>query len=87
MVTKWQQERYEKRENFTSYRMSVYRTEQVGKKFQKKAAEGGLFSYVVYASMPRLVRYFLTIKATLKVMASSNSRRSRPVSFLIFSRR
>ena len=37
--------------------------------------------------MPRLVRYFLTISATLKVMASSNSRRSRPVSFLIFSSR
>ena len=41
----------------------------------------------LYASMPRLVRYFFTIKATLKVMASSNSRRSKPVSFLIFSRR
>ena len=40
-----------------------------------------------YASMPRLVRYFLTMRATLKVMASSNSRRSRPVSFLIFSSR
>ncbi len=40
-----------------------------------------------YASMPRLVRYFLTINATLKVMASSNSRRSKPVSFLIFSNR
>ena len=39
------------------------------------------------ASMPRLVRYFFTISATLKVMASSNSRRSRPVSFLIFSSR
>ena len=38
-------------------------------------------------SMPRLVRYFFTISATLKVMASSNSRRSRPVSFLIFSSR
>ena len=34
-----------------------------------------------------LDRYFLTIKATLKTIASSNSRRSRPVSFLIFSRR
>jgi len=33
------------------------------------------------------LRYFLTISATLKTMASSNSRRSRPVSFLIFSRR
>src|SRR5699024_11894270 len=32
-------------------------------------------------------RYFLTIRATLKTMASSNSRRSRPVIFLIFSRR
>ena len=40
-----------------------------------------------YASIPRLVRYFLTIRANLKVMASSNSRRSSPVSFLIFSRR
>ena len=38
-------------------------------------------------SMPRLVRYFLTIRATLNVMASSNSRRSSPVSFLIFSSR
>jgi len=38
-------------------------------------------------SMPREVRYFLTIRATLKVMASSNSRRSSPVSFLIFSSR
>ena len=38
-------------------------------------------------SMPRETRYFLTISATLKVMASSNSRRSSPVSFLIFSRR
>ena len=35
----------------------------------------------------RETRYFLTISATLKMMASSNSRRSRPVSFLIFSRR
>ena len=40
-----------------------------------------------HASMPRLVRYFFTISATLKVMASSNSRRSSPVSFLIFSSR
>ena len=38
-------------------------------------------------SIPREVRYFLTIRATLNVMASSNSRRSSPVSFLIFSRR
>ena len=38
-------------------------------------------------SIPREMRYFLTISATLKVMASSNSRRSSPVSFLIFSRR
>ena len=38
-------------------------------------------------SMPRETRYFLTIRATLKVMASSNSRRSRPVIFLIYSRR
>ena len=37
--------------------------------------------------MPLEIRYFLTISATLKVMASSNSRRSSPVSFLIFSRR
>ena len=42
---------------------------------------------ILYASIPRLVRYFFTIRATLKVIASSNSRRSRPVSFLIFSRR
>ena len=35
----------------------------------------------------REARYFLTISATLKIMAWSNSRRSRPVSFLIFSRR
>ena len=42
---------------------------------------------VFYASLPRLVRYFFTIRATLKVMASSISRRSRPVSFLIFSSR
>ena len=40
-----------------------------------------------HESMPRLMRYFLTIRANLKVMASSNSRRSRPVSFLIFSSR
>ena len=37
--------------------------------------------------MPLDTRYFLTISATLKVMASSNSRRSNPVSFLIFSSR
>ena len=43
--------------------------------------------YSIQASIPRLVRYFFTMRATLKVMASSNSRRSRPVSFLIFSRR
>ena len=42
---------------------------------------------ILYASILRLVRYFFTIRATLKVIASSNSRRSRPVSFLIFSRR
>ena len=35
----------------------------------------------------RELRYFLTISATLKMMAWSNSRRSNPVSFLIFSRR
>ena len=52
----------------------------------KKTGGAGLF-ICSYASMPRLVRYFLTIRATLKVMASSNSRRSRPVSFLIFSSR
>ena len=33
------------------------------------------------------VRYFLTIKATLNVIACSNSRRSRPVILRIFSRR
>ena len=58
---------------------------------QKKTGGAGLFCMQLfvcrYASMPRLVRYFLTIRATLKVMASSNSRRSRPVSFLIFSSR
>lgn len=32
-------------------------------------------------------RYFLTISAILKMIAWSNSRKSRPVSFLIFSRR
>ena len=32
-------------------------------------------------------RYFFTMSATLKVMACSNSRRSRPVSLRIFSRR
>ena len=32
-------------------------------------------------------RYFFTISATLKVMACSNSRRSRPVILRIFSRR
>ena len=32
-------------------------------------------------------RYLRTISATLKTMAWSNWRRSRPVSFLIFSRR
>ena len=32
-------------------------------------------------------RYLLTISATLNTMASSNSRRSKPVSFLIFSSR
>ena len=57
----------------------------------KKTGGAGLFYMQLfvcsYASMPRLVRYFLTIRATLKVMASSNSRRSRPVSFLIFSSR
>ena len=47
----------------------------------------GISYFFVQDSMPRLVRYFLTISATLKVMASSNSRRSSPVSFLIFSRR
>ena len=36
---------------------------------------------VVLVRMPREVRYFLTISATLKVMASSNSRRSRPVCY------
>ena len=35
----------------------------------------------------RETRYFLTMRATLKMIASSNSRRSRPVSFLIFSSR
>ena len=58
---------------------------------QKKTGGASLFYMQLfvcsYASMPRLVRYFLTIRATLKVMASSNSRRSRPVSFLIFSSR
>ena len=38
-------------------------------------------------SIPLEMRYFLTMRATLKVMASSNSRKSKPVSFLIFSRR
>ena len=35
----------------------------------------------------RLDKYLRTISATLKTMAWSNCRRSRPVSFLIFSRR
>ena len=60
---------------------------------QKTGSAGGtaclFFGFLCsrQASMPRLVRYFFTISATLKVMASSNSRRSRPVSFLIFSSR
>ena len=57
-------------------------------KKQAPAKTGACLSpYSVQESMPRLVRYFLTMRATLKVMASSNSRRSRPVSFLIFSSR
>ncbi len=53
------------------------------------AHKGGAVSAlsVPYDSIPREIRYFFTIRATLKVMASSNSRRSRPVSFLIFSSR
>ena len=43
------------------------------------------FRSVILAGL--LDRYFFTISATLKTIASSNSRRSRPVSFLIFSRR
>jgi len=56
---------------------------------RKKRERGDAFPFriVIYASMPREARYFLTISATLKVIASSNSRKSRPVSFLIFSRR
>ena len=87
MVTKWQQERYEKRENFTNCRPLVYWTAEWGKLFQKKDRPRRSFFVCTYASIPRLVRYFFTISATLKVMASSNSRRSNPVSFLIFSRR
>ena len=48
---------------------------------------GGAYHRQIQDSMPREMRYFLTMRATLKVMASSNSRRSRPVSFLIYSRR
>src|SRR5699024_2814577 len=47
------------------------------------AGTPGVFQYLAGL----LDRYFLTIRATLKTMASSNSRRSRPVSFLIFSSR
>ena len=52
---------------------------------KKNRRSGGSFLYSQRIS--RLDRYFLTISATLKMMAWSNSRRSRPVSFLIFSRR
>ena len=45
-----------------------------------KLTSGSAYSLVGWES-----RYFLTISATLKVTAWSNSRRSRPVSFLIFS--
>ena len=54
---------------------------------EKAADRGPPLRFLVQESIPREVRYFLTISATLKVMASSNSRRSRPVSFLIFSSR
>ena len=40
-----------------------------------------------FQRMSRLDKYLRTISATLKTMAWSNSRRSRPVIFLIFSRR
>ena len=43
--------------------------------------------YIDTQRASRLVRYLRTIRATLKTMAWSNWRRSRPVSFLIFSRR
>ena len=43
--------------------------------------------YVINQRFSLEERYFLTIRATLKMMAWSNSRRSRPVSFLIFSSR
>ena len=50
---------------------------------------GGLVLRMLYAQYftGLAMRYFLTINATLKTMASSNSRRSSPVSLLIFSRR
>ena len=82
MVTKWQQEIYEKTVN---KRLSFFHF--LKQKTAERKILSAVFSIFFYASIPRLVRYFLTISATLKVMASSNSRRSRPVSFLIFSRR
>ena len=82
MVTNWQQEIYEKTVNRTAVPYPLSK-----EKLPEDMLLRQLFYIFFYASMPRLVRYFLTISATLKVMASSNSRRSRPVSFLIFSRR
>ena len=48
----------------------------------------GRSGYSIYTTrLSRELRYFLTISATLNTMAWSNSRRSSPVSFLIFSSR
>ena len=46
-----------------------------------------LVSHTNSELMPSMDEGAFTISATLKVMASSNSRRSSPVSFLIFSKR
>ena len=71
--------------------LSTFYTPKFDKMFphmEKAPAKAGAFVRdSIQESMPRLVRYFLTMRATLKVMASSNSRKSSPVSFLIFSRR
>ena len=53
----------------------------------KNRAAGAALLVMKYQRISRLDRYLRTISATLKTMAWSNSRRSRPVSFLIFSRR
>ncbi len=59
--------------------------------FEEKRAERVILrrrAWIAYQYLTgSAIRYFLTISATLKTIASSNSRRSRPVRRLIFSRR